>query len=58
MAGEQRTSRFKERACAFCGEAFRTAEPTKKYCSPMCRGKADEARAHRRKQPAPSREEG
>ena len=41
------------RACAVCGAEFRSEWPTKKYCSPMCRMKATEAR---RKRPAPPKE--
>ena len=48
-------SRFKERRCTFCGEAFRTPEPMKRYCSAACRGKADEERQYRRKHGGPSK---
>ena len=59
MADEQRRPpRFEERACAFCGEAFRTSEPTKRYCSAICRLKANQARVHQRKRPAPPKQEG
>jgi hypothetical protein len=43
--GEQpQPSRFRERACALCGEVFRSREPMKKYCSAICRVKANEGR--------------
>lgn len=47
--GQPRPPRFEERACALCGEVFRTGEPMRKYCSTPCQVKATEARRLKRK---------
>ena len=58
MEGQRRPARFETKACAICGEAFRSWTPMKKYCSPACRERSNEARSHRRKQPKQPTEEG
>ena len=44
------------RPCAHCGQRFYPTAPTVKFCTAMCRLKAKQVRAPRRKQPAPSKE--
>ena len=37
-----------QRACGLCGEQFALPWASAKYCSPACRGQADEARRQRK----------
>jgi hypothetical protein len=53
MSDQPRPSPFKEKACALCGVVFRTTEPMRKSCSPVCRRKADEARRSGKKHGGP-----
>ena len=50
--------RFEPRPCATCGESLTSWSPMKKYCSGICRRKAEEARQVEQKRPAPAKEEG
>ena len=54
MAEHPRTSRFEPKVCASCGEAFRSPEPTRKYCSSVCRWKANAARRRGKERGEPS----
>ena len=47
-----------QRACGLCGEQFALPWASAKYCSPACRGKAEEARRHRRTRPTPPKGKG
>ncbi len=47
-----------QRACARCGESFVLPTPAARYCSALCRAKANEGRRHRRKPSEPPKGEG
>ncbi len=51
-----RPLRLKPRPCAICGQVFTSWNAAAKYCSTVCRAKANDAR--RLKRSAPTKEEG
>ncbi len=57
VAGPPRPARFEPKACAFCGEPFRAMNQATKYCTRICRAKAEEARRAAQKRPIPLRED-
>ena len=46
------------RRCAHCGCPFLSHVPAAKFCTGVCRRKANEARRAERKPPAPPKREG